>query len=123
MSALDEANAAIRKTHEDSSASAASALSIGTTVSTTVTILAIVLCAGIAYRTAKSITGPLEATVGVLVDQIGDVLEVDDDQFESPPPTLQGRGGDLISGVYKLADGLLLVVGTEALLAVASEHA
>src|SRR5438093_6449320 len=66
MSALDEANAPIRRTHEDSGASAASALSIGTTVSTTVTILAIVLCAGIAYRTAKSITGPLEATVGVL---------------------------------------------------------
>jgi methyl-accepting chemotaxis protein len=66
MSALDEANAAIRRAHEDSSASAAAAVSIGTTVSTGVTIVAIVLCAGIAYRTAKSITGPLEETVAVL---------------------------------------------------------
>jgi purine-binding chemotaxis protein CheW len=64
-----------------------------------------------------------EGPVAVLVDQIGDVLDVDDDQFESPPPTLQGRGRELISGVYKLAGGLLLVVRTEALLAVASEHA
>jgi methyl-accepting chemotaxis protein len=66
MSAVDEANAAIRKTQEDSSAAAAAAQSIGATVSTGVTILAIVLCAGIAYRTAKSITGPLEDTVSVL---------------------------------------------------------
>jgi purine-binding chemotaxis protein CheW len=64
-----------------------------------------------------------DGPVGLLVDQIGDVLEVDDDQLESPPPTLQGRGRELISGVYKLADGLLLVVRTEALLALASEHA
>ena len=66
MSVLDEANATIRKAQDESAASAEAALSIGTVVSNTVTILAIVLCAGIAYQTARSITRPLEDTVGVL---------------------------------------------------------
>ena len=57
---------AIRKTLDQSTASAMAVLSIGTAVSIAVTILAILLCAAIAYRTARSITRPLEATVGVL---------------------------------------------------------
>ena len=66
MSVLDAANAAIRTTQDESAASAAAVLSIGTAVSTAVTALAIFLRAAIAYRTARSITGPLEDTVGVL---------------------------------------------------------
>jgi methyl-accepting chemotaxis protein len=66
MTVVNEANAAIRTAHEESAASALRALSIGAAISSTVTILAIVLCAAIAYRTARSITGPLEDTVGVL---------------------------------------------------------
>jgi len=66
MSVVEEANAAIRKAQDESTASAAAALAIGTVVSTTVTIVAIVLCGAIGYRTAKAITKPIEATVGVL---------------------------------------------------------
>jgi methyl-accepting chemotaxis protein len=66
MSVLDAANAAIRTTQDESAASAAAVLSIGTAVSTAVTAIAIFLCAAIAYRTARSITGPLEDAVGVL---------------------------------------------------------
>ena len=66
MSVLDAANAAIRRTQDDSSASSTAVLSIGTIVSTVVTIIAICLCAAIAYRTARSITRPLADTVGVL---------------------------------------------------------
>ena len=66
MSVVADANAAIRKAHDDSSASALAVLSIGALVSTSVTILAILLCAAIAYHTARSITRPLEDTVGVL---------------------------------------------------------
>jgi methyl-accepting chemotaxis protein len=68
MKIVTEANAAIRKAHEESQASAERALSIGTTVSSGVTFLAILLCVGIAYYTARSITRPLEDTVGVLKD-------------------------------------------------------
>ncbi len=65
-SVVEDANATIRKTQDESTASAAAALGIGTVVSTTVTIVAIVLCGAIGYRTAKAITRPLEDTVGVL---------------------------------------------------------
>lgn len=68
MKIVTEANAAIGKAHEESQAFAERVLSIGTRVSSGVTLLAILLCAGIAYYTARSITRPLEDTVGVLKD-------------------------------------------------------
>lgn len=54
-----------------------------------------------------------EEAVSLLVDEIGDVLEVEDEAFEAPPETLQGVGRELIRGVYKLSDRLLLVLDTE----------
>jgi methyl-accepting chemotaxis protein len=66
MSLLDAANATIRRTQDESTASLAAVLSIGMAVSSAVTVLAVFLCAAIAYRTARSITKPLEDTVGVL---------------------------------------------------------
>lgn len=51
-----------------------------------------------------------DGAVSLLVDEIGDVLEVDDAQFELPPATLQGRARELIQGVYKLPDRLLLIL-------------
>ena len=68
MSVVNEANVAIRKVHDESTALTLAALSLATAVSTGVTILAILLCAGIAYSTARSITRPLADTVGVLRD-------------------------------------------------------
>lgn len=52
-------------------------------------------------------------SIGLLVDAIGDVLEVDEDDFEPPPGTLRGRLRELITGAYKLDRGLLLVLNTE----------
>ncbi len=63
---LDEANAAIRKTTDESTTSAATVLSVGTWVSLGVTILAVLLCVGIAYQSARSITRPMQETVSVL---------------------------------------------------------
>jgi purine-binding chemotaxis protein CheW len=51
--------------------------------------------------------------VSLLVDEIGDVLEVGEDDFERPPDTLQGEARELIRGTYKLKDRLLLVLDTE----------
>ena len=65
---LDEANEEVRRTSNDSATSAAQALSVGTTVSNVVTIFAVLLCLGIAYYTAKSITRPLLETVALLRD-------------------------------------------------------
>ena len=52
-------------------------------------------------------------TVSLLVDEIGDVVEVEDSAFEPPPETIQGAIRELIDGVYKLDGQLLLVVDAE----------
>jgi purine-binding chemotaxis protein CheW len=54
-----------------------------------------------------------EGAVSLLVDSIGDVIEVSQDSFETPPDTLQGATRELIGGAYKLKDHLLLVLNTK----------
>lgn len=51
--------------------------------------------------------------VSLLVDEIGDVIEVDEEAFESPPDTLRGPARKLIRGAYKLPERLMLVLDTE----------
>lgn len=51
--------------------------------------------------------------VSLLVDEIGDVLEVSEDAFEQPPDTISGVTRHLVLGVYKLEDSLLLILDTE----------
>lgn len=62
-----------------------------------------------------------EGVVTLLVDEIGDVQEVDLDAFERPPETLRGKIRELIVGTYKLPDRLLLVLDTAQ--AVQLQHA
>lgn len=54
-----------------------------------------------------------DEAVSLLVDSIGDVVDVDDSTFEAPPETLDGAARSLIIGAYKLDLGLLLVLDTE----------
>lgn len=54
-----------------------------------------------------------DGAVSLLVDEIGDVIEVTEDSFERPPETMQGAARDLVRGVYKLKDELLLILDTE----------
>jgi purine-binding chemotaxis protein CheW len=54
-----------------------------------------------------------DGAVSLLVDEIGDVLEVEEETFELPPGTLDGKARDLICGVYKLEDCLLHVLDTD----------
>ncbi len=54
-----------------------------------------------------------DGAVSLLVDEIGDVLNVEEDAFERPPETLQGIARELIRGVYKLKDRLLLILDIE----------
>jgi purine-binding chemotaxis protein CheW len=58
--------------------------------------------------------------VSLLVDEIGDVLEVEDETFEAPPETLQGEAREMIRGVYKLKDRLLLILDTEKTVTIAA---
>jgi purine-binding chemotaxis protein CheW len=54
-----------------------------------------------------------DGALSLLVDEIGDVLEVQEETFERPPETLQGVARELVSGVHKLPSGLLLILDTE----------
>ncbi len=61
-----------------------------------------------------------DGPVSLLVNEIGDVLVVDRDQFEPPPETLLGSTRDLIVGSYKLDGRLLLVLNLDAVMKVAA---
>jgi len=54
-----------------------------------------------------------DGVVSLLVDEIGDVVNVEPETYERPPETLSGVARDLITGVYKLKERLLLILDTE----------
>lgn len=53
-----------------------------------------------------------DEVVSLLVDEIGDVVEVDAELFELPPATLRPEARANITGVYKLDGALLLLLDT-----------
>ena len=62
-----------------------------------------------------------DGAVSLLVDEIGDVLEVSEESFERPPETLQGSSRDLIRGAYKLDGKLLVILDPELIINVPDE--
>jgi purine-binding chemotaxis protein CheW len=54
-----------------------------------------------------------DGAVSLLVDEIGDVVEVNQSTFEPPPETLRGNVRTMILGVHKLEERLLHVLDTE----------
>lgn len=54
-----------------------------------------------------------QGVVSLLVDQIGDVIEVDEGTFEPPPETLAGPVRPFVEGVFKLEDRLLVLLDVE----------
>ena len=60
------------------------------------------------------------AAVSLLVDEIGDVMEVDSEAFERAPDNVDPAARDLLEGVYKLKDRLLLILDTEKTIDIAA---
>ncbi len=60
------------------------------------------------------------AAVSLLVDEIGDVVEVDSETFERTPDNVAAAARDLLQGVYKLKDRLLLILDTEKTIDIAA---
>jgi len=56
-------------------------------------------------------------SVSLLVDEVGEVLSLEDDAFETPPDTLDPRVRELITGAFKLDSGLLLTLDVDRALA------
>jgi purine-binding chemotaxis protein CheW len=63
-----------------------------------------------------------EGVVSLLVDEIGDVLDVDAATYERSPDNLDPAARELIRGVYKLKDRVLLVLDTEKAVEVDSSY-
>jgi purine-binding chemotaxis protein CheW len=61
-----------------------------------------------------------DGAVSLLVDEIGDVVEIDDDIYERAPETLTGIARELINGVYKLKERLLLILDTEKTISIST---
>lgn len=62
-----------------------------------------------------------DGVVSFLVDEIGDIVELDADAFEAPPETLRGPARDLVTGVTAVGDHLLLALDVEVASAARSD--
>jgi purine-binding chemotaxis protein CheW len=58
-----------------------------------------------------------DGATSLLVDEIGDVIELDDTTHERPPETIDAVTRDVVRGVHKLEGRLLLVLDIERLIA------
>ncbi len=56
--------------------------------------------------------------VSLVVDKIGDVLEADESALEAPPDTVPHELRELVQGICKLDDQLMLLLDTERAVAV-----
>lgn len=54
-----------------------------------------------------------DGPISLVVDEIGDVVEVETTRFEPPPDNLQATARSLLKGVFKLDSGLLLALDPE----------
>jgi purine-binding chemotaxis protein CheW len=54
-----------------------------------------------------------DGAVSLLVDEIGDVVEVDDQTFEPPPDTVDRQAREFILGVHKLSGRLMHVLDSK----------
>lgn len=61
-----------------------------------------------------------DGAISLLVDAVGDVVEIAEDAYEPTPPTVRGVAHELIRDVVKLHDQLLLRLNTAAVIAIAS---
>ena len=48
--------------------------------------------------------------VSLVVDRIGEVVDLDDDAFEGPPDTLSGPTRELVTGTFKMDGRLMLAL-------------
>ncbi|MEE4273974.1 MAG: chemotaxis protein CheW [Thermoanaerobaculales bacterium] len=73
-------------------------------------------------RTSTMVLGTAEEPLAVVVDSVGDVVEVDAESFEPPPDTLKGEARRMIDGAHKLERSLLLILNLETVMTLADEN-
>ncbi len=55
-------------------------------------------------------------TVGLLVDQIGDVVEARQNEIQPPPANIKGIKDKFVAGIIRLQDDLLILLSAEKIL-------
>ena len=71
-------------------------------------------------RPVHVILNTADGCMSLLVDEVGDVVEMNADDFEEAPGTLRGRLRELIAGAYKLDGGLLLAMNIDAIVSLST---
>ena len=71
--------------------------------------------------TSTMVLGTAEEPLALVVDSVGDVVEVDGESFEPPPETLKGEARRMIEGAHKLERELLLILNLETAMSI-GEH-
>lgn len=66
--------------------------------------------AGPDAATSTMVIGTAEEPLALVVDSVGDVVEVGQASFEPPPKTLKGEARRVIEGAHKLEKELLLIL-------------
>jgi purine-binding chemotaxis protein CheW len=72
------------------------------------------------YTPMNMVVRTEDGAVSLLVDEIGDVLDVDAATWERPPDNLNPVAREMIRGVYKLHGRLLLVLDAERTMDIAA---
>ena len=85
-----------------------------------VTVLDLRRCFGLAERPAgrppvKLVLRTADNPLGLLADEVGDVIEVEDARFAPRPEHARGPGHELVAGVYRLDSELLRVLDVDRL--------
>lgn len=93
-----------------------------------VTAVDLRLCLGLARRKPEDlpmnvVIRGVESCVSLLVDTIGDVMQVSTDMLEAPPSTMNPAQRGLIEAVCKLPRQLLLILDPERAVASAGSRA
>ncbi|MBF0425481.1 MAG: chemotaxis protein CheW [Magnetococcales bacterium] len=66
---------------------------------------------------------PWQDPVGLVVDQLGDVLDIADDNIQPPPANLRGIAADFVHGVVEFERDLLVILNVASVLGVDPEVA
>lgn len=67
-------------------------------------------------QTTTMVLGTDEEPLALVVDAVGDVVDVASDTFEEPPDTLKGEARQMIEGAHKLERQLLLALNLDVVL-------
>ncbi len=70
------------------------------------------------HRPMNIVVRTEDGVISLLVDEIGDVVDVQPDEFEAVPETVRSEVAGLVTGVYKRKERLLLLLDVNRAVAV-----